>query len=113
METRTKHTYRLSLYDFIRDILVVCPQCQSCALVNTMGYTFFQREAVNIRVVCASCGFSKVLERRSTRSPKLIIGAPVDPFFHLPLWLQMEVGENLLWAYNRAHLDFLAAACVR
>lgn len=39
----------------------------------------------------------------------LIFGAPVDPFFHLPVWLQAEFSGEVLWAYNLEHLDFLAA----
>lgn len=107
MENRTKHTYRTHLYDFIKDVLVECPTCGKRALVNTNGYTIYQPEAVNIRVVCGQCGFNKVLEKLSTRSKYLVIGAPVDPYFHLPLWLKMEVGDELLWAYNHEHLDFL------
>jgi hypothetical protein len=107
METRTKHTYQTHLYDFIKDILVECPNCERKALVNTGGYTIYQPEAVNIRVVCGQCGYNKTLERLSTRSSYLIIGAPIDPFFHLPLWLKLEMGDNLLWAYNMEHLEFL------
>lgn len=107
MEDRTKHTYRTHLYDFIKDVLVVCPNCEGRALVNTNGYTIFQPEALNVRVVCGHCGYNKILEKRSTRSKYLIIGAPVDPYFHLPLWLKKEIGDNLLWAYNMEHLVFL------
>lgn len=108
MENRTKHTYRLRIYDFVKDVFVECPHCAKRAFVNTNGYTAFQPEAVNVRVVCGHCGYNKVLEKISTRSKHLIIGAPVDPFFHLPLWLKTEIGENLFWAYNYEHLDFLA-----
>lgn len=108
MEKRTKHTYRTHLYEFIKNVLVECPNCGQQALVNTNGYTIFQPEAVNVRVVCTHCGYNKMLDRLSTRSKHLIIGAPVDPFFHLPLWLKMELGDELLWAYNQEHLDFLA-----
>lgn len=108
MEIRTKHTYRTHLYEFIKDVLVECPKCKGNALVNTNGYTVFQPAAVNVRVVCGHCGYNKTLDSLSTRSKHLIIGAPIDPFFHLPLWLKMEVGDELLWAYNLEHLDFLA-----
>ena len=30
-----------------------------------------------------------------------------DPYFGLPLWLQMPVDENILWAYNYDHLGYL------
>lgn len=107
MAMRNKDAYRMRLYDFIYDILVVCPRCENRAQVNTNGYTLFQREARNVRVVCGHCGYNKVLENRSTRSKHLIIGDPLDPFFHLPLWLKIEWGDHALWAYNGAHLDFL------
>ena len=32
---------------------------------------------------------------------------PHDPFFGLPLWLQIPCCGEILWAYNPAHLDFL------
>lgn len=30
-----------------------------------------------------------------------------DPIFGLPLWLQLSVGDNVLWAYNYEHLSHL------
>ena len=39
---------------------------------------------------------------------ELVFGAPVDPFFHLPLWFCTELSGETLWAYNSDHLDFLA-----
>ncbi|MBK8089609.1 MAG: hypothetical protein IPK31_17715 [Chitinophagaceae bacterium] len=30
-----------------------------------------------------------------------------DPYFGLQLWLQIPVDENVLWAYNFEHLDYL------
>ncbi len=108
MEHRTKDTYRTQLYEFIRDVLVECPACAGRAVVYTRGYTVFQQEANDVRLVCGQCGHNKALDRRVTRNIVLKIGAPIDPFFHLPLWLKMELGEHLLWAYNLDHLDFLA-----
>jgi hypothetical protein len=32
----------------------------------------------------------------------------IDSFFGLPLWLQVPCCGETLWAYNAAHLDFLA-----
>ncbi|KUG07357.1 hypothetical protein [Solirubrum puertoriconensis] len=37
----------------------------------------------------------------------MLIGAPVDPFFRLPLWLRTAIVENVLFAYNYEHLQFL------
>lgn len=32
---------------------------------------------------------------------------PYDPFFGLPLWFAIDVGGEILWAYNRHHLVFI------
>ena len=37
----------------------------------------------------------------------ITMGAPVDPWFRLPVWLQRRFRDELLWAYNRRHLLFL------
>lgn len=107
MESRSKNSYQIQLYDFIKDILVQCPQCQKRALVDTQGYTLFQREAKNIRIVCVHCGYNKLADTTSTRKLAYAIGSPVDPFFQLPVWLQVHVGDQVLWAYNEAHLNLL------
>ena len=108
MENRTKHTYQTYIYEFVRDILVVCPQCAGKALVQTGNFQQMKYDTRDIRVVCAACGYNKTLETIPTNSKHLIFGAPVDPFFHLPVWLQLDFSGNLLWAYNTDHLDFLA-----
>lgn len=115
MEQRTKHTYQTHLYAFVKDVLVVCPQCESKAIVHTAEFHTMKHERNAVKVVCSSCGYNKTLENISHRlDPKqkqgqvLIFGAPVDPFFHFPLWLQSDVSGETLWAYNLEHLDFLA-----
>jgi hypothetical protein len=39
----------------------------------------------------------------------MVIGATVDPYFRLPLWLRADVRGHTLWAYNREHLAVLEA----
>ena len=115
MENRTKHTYSTRIYEFVKDILVVCPTCAGKALVRADDFNTPKYEISEVKVVCTGCGFNKTLENLSKRhDPKqkrgniLIFGAPVDPFFHLPVWLQAEFSGETLWAYNVEHLDFLA-----
>ena len=105
---RTKHSYHTHLYRFVQEVLVVCPGCAGKAVVKTGNFQDMKYEVQGVRVVCTGCGYSRSLERVAMRSNHLIFGAPVDPFFHLPLWLQAECSGQLLWAYNHAHLDFLA-----
>jgi hypothetical protein len=35
------------------------------------------------------------------------MGDAADPYFHLPLWLKASCGDEVLWAYNERHLDFI------
>lgn len=116
MESRTKHTYAAAIYDFAKNILVACPACAGKALVRGEGFGSPKPEISEIKAVCAACGYNKTLENipkreepKQKRGKILIFGAPVDPFFHLPVWLQTEFSGEVLWAYNLEHLDFLAA----
>lgn len=115
MEIRSKDTYRTNLYAFVKDILVQCPQCTRKAVVKTGEFHTLKHDLNAVKVVCAHCGFNKAMENISHRQDKkqqrgqvLIFGGPVDPFFHLPVWLQLDFEGNTLWAYNLEHLEFLA-----
>ncbi|MEQ1744219.1 MAG: TFIIB-type zinc ribbon-containing protein [Saprospiraceae bacterium] len=115
VKSRAKHTYRTNLYAFVRDILVVCPCCTGKAVVLTGEFNTMKHERNAVRVICSGCGYNKVLDTISHRQdPKqkqgviLKFGAPIDPFFHLPVWLQADFSGETLWAYNHEHLDFLA-----
>jgi len=35
------------------------------------------------------------------------VGDAADPYFHLPLWLRVACGNEVLWAYNERHLAFI------
>ena len=56
------------------------------------------------RLVCSSCGYTRdhpglrVVISPGRRSPV------VDPFFGVPLWLQLPTRHGVLWAYNLRHL---------
>lgn len=115
MEDRTKHTYRVQIYDFVKDILVICPRCKGKALVQTGDFHTPKYTVDEIKVTCLKCGFNKVMENvqklrdeKQKRGRILIFGAPIDPFFHLHVWLSAEISGELLWAYNLEHLEFLA-----
>ncbi len=108
MEARNKHTYGTQIYQFAKDILVVCPGCEGKALVRTGNFQDMKFEVKDVKITCSGCGYNKALGTVPMRGKHLIFGAPLDPFFHLPVWLQADFFGQLLWAYNLAHLDFLA-----
>lgn len=108
MEQRVQHTYATYLYEFVHEVLVVCPQCAGKALVKAGNFQEMPHLVEGIRVVCGTCGYNKTLQPVSLRDKKhLIFGAPVDPFFHLPVWLRSDFGGETLWAYNLRHVAFL------
>ncbi len=92
-----------TLYDFSDEYLVVCPQCQGCAVVRPIAPPATDYRAPR-RVTCKSCSYTK-----DWHGTTLAFGTPIDSYFGLPLWLQTEVGDRTLWAYNDRHLQFIKA----
>lgn len=117
-QSRIQGGYEKQLSDFTKVVLVVCPSCGAKAIVKSEGSTPNKSNEANIRMVCTSCGYNKSLNEKpdvifhqsSSKTIKgkiMITGAAIDPYFHLPLWLTCNCCDNLLWAYNQEHLDFL------
>jgi len=112
------NAYNKTLDEFINDIYVVCPNCEKQAIVKTKGLNK-ERSEDEIRLICISCGSNKMysevpmdewISEKSQITYKVrhwIIGAGIDPYFKLPLWLQKELSNGVLWAYNYEHLSFI------
>ena len=77
-------------------------QCPRCG--RWLGPRSIRNLAKTDSVVRA-CPCGAEMTARVTKS--ITIGAPVDPWFRLPVWLQRRFRDELLWAYNRRHLLFL------
>lgn len=54
---------------------------------------------------CPSCGRDN--EIPTTQSPAPRGNHALDPYFGMPLLLQVEMPDGVLWAYNGSHLDAL------
>ena len=102
----------ITIESFTDEFWVVCPRCSKRALVRRSAET---RPA---RLVCASCGTSRswvcsspglLISSRANAWPRgqYAVGDGFDPYFHLPLWLQIACGGESLWAYNERHLEFI------
>ncbi|OLF04803.1 hypothetical protein BLA60_39295 [Actinophytocola xinjiangensis] len=85
-------------YDFVDEVLVVCPHCDGCAVVAPCP----ERSSVRRRLRCAACGYAKDKTVNS-----VVVGGPVDPWFRRPVWLRATCRGHVLWAYNGRHLDLL------
>lgn len=116
------NAYTVSNDDFTNRIDVVCPRCESKALV--IGADIYEAMSVHeklVRFSCTACGYTI----KYGNTPKITIyvnsrGIPkysrilfrntnVDPFFGFPLWYSMEANEGLIWAYNLEHLSVIEA----
>ena len=107
---------RLTVHELGGEFLVVCPRCGRRAAVRDRGA---DAGASRIALACPACGHSAVWRQRhagvvatSADARRFIpgvvgVGAPVDWYFHLPLWLQAPCCGATLWAYDGRHLDLL------
>ena len=89
-------TTPVTIWNFVSDVLVVCPRCKNTALVRP------EANQANARLTCSGCGHSEI-----RTVDHYILGGAIDPYFHLPLVLQTSVSRHTLWAYNSSHLAFL------
>ncbi|MGW3094909.1 hypothetical protein ACWDCC_15805 [Streptomyces sp. NPDC001102] len=101
---------RSTEYDFISLIIVRCPGCQEAARVvpapedsDPGGRILFRPR----RLICRGCGLSRVWSSRPVALPAGTAQPATDPYFGLPLWLQVETRHGWLWAYNPEHLDLI------
>ena len=115
---RVKDSYQKYVYDFIKDIYVVCPSCNGQAIVKVPDFSLSKMHAQSVKLICSKCGHNKHLEEKPesvlysssstiSKDKYLIIGGAIDPYFHLPLWLTIACCDNTLWAYNYEHLNFI------
>lgn len=100
---------RATKYDFLDVIEVQCPRCRCAAQVLpapvasvTMQRPFFQPR----RMACRSCGAIRQHSGK-TLAFSAARGQVVDPYFGLPLWIQVHTRHGLLWAYNLEHLTLI------
>ncbi|MFA6957000.1 MAG: hypothetical protein WC538_14120 [Thermoanaerobaculia bacterium] len=97
---------KLTLTEFLDEVLVVCPRCGACAPVRPEpggdGAMFAPR-----RLVCVSCGLTRRIKAKTVTLGAR--GTPRDPWFGEPLWLRASWGRKTLWAYNARHLAYLEA----
>jgi hypothetical protein len=84
------------------EVLVACPRCSKRAVVRRVDAGPVRR------LSCAHCGLARESDGATSSW-----GAPVDPWFGVPLWLAAGFRGHTVWAFNAGHLkvlrDFVAA----
>lgn len=83
------------IYDFLfkHNILMECPHCMKCAS--------------GIRRNDGEFGYIMQCKRCGILTSPLVGTWGKGTFMGFKLWLRTNCCGNLLWAYNKAHLDFL------
>jgi hypothetical protein len=81
-----------------------CPRCASLAWSRTLVLGAKDWFAPR-RLTCEKCSYAKLWQARAfSRAPGELAQ---DDYFHLPLYLQAECSQGVLWAYNMDHLEYL------
>ena len=88
----------LLLSHFYQEVCVVCPACfkKANATVN--------KETKTARLICESCSCNKEI---TTISGNCTIEMPANQYFEVELWLQAPFKNDIFWAYNSNHLEYL------
>ncbi|MEU6992150.1 hypothetical protein ABZ953_16000 [Streptomyces sp. NPDC046465] len=101
---------RSTRHDFVGSIVVRCPGCAGPAQVvvapgssEAGAWTLFTPR----RLVCTGCGKSRLWSGDRVAFSRGTAHRATDPYFGLPLWLQVETRHGWLWAYNLEHLDLI------
>jgi hypothetical protein len=96
-----------TIYDFMDEILIRCPKCEALARVVAYPKRLVMSPFQSRRLVCADCGHTRDKDSGVYAMPNARATHMYDPYFYLPLWLQLNTRHGLLWAYNLNHLALI------
>ncbi len=85
--------------NFYNDVWVVCPACTAKAIAST------NTELKTVRLFCVHCGYIKEVGIRIGKNEFVTMAA--HHFFEVKLWLMASFKNELFWAYNDKHLEYL------
>ena len=97
--------------EFINQIDVECPNCQSKALVSSNP-----TNRNDTRFICSNCGRNKKWADENIKVSSnfnhdnirgILLGESVDCYFRIPLWYKTDIKGETLFAYNLDHLEFI------
>lgn len=82
------------------EILISCPSCSDCAWIRSIAYLGSERKFV-AKCFCSRCAKTWQFEPGGY--------GPNDskPYLYMPLRLQTRCCGEVLWAFNKKHLDLL------
>jgi len=90
----------LKLSDLYDEVWVVCPGCAKKAIAKRYA------EEKIARLFCMHCGHNKKVSTAFGKNGSIAMAANV--FFDSGLWLTATFRNEVFWAYNATHLEYLA-----
>ncbi len=102
MDTNRFQDQKKRLSDFREEVWVCCPKCALKAIAKV------DYESHRARLVCLSCSYNRESSGEISflgTTGKWIL--PAHAYFDGTLWLQYPFKNEVFWAYNLAHLEYL------
>ncbi|MEX0995668.1 MAG: hypothetical protein WDZ45_01310 [Flavobacteriaceae bacterium] len=91
------------LCDFEKKVWVKCPQCTKQAIA------LLREDDKEVRLHCKHCGYSKqksmLVQYKEGKYAELKQAA--HAYFEVELWFKAPFKNEVFWAYNPAHLEYL------
>lgn len=89
----------LTKYDFYKEVWIVCPSCEKKAIAKV------DFEIKLARLICINCGLNKETTIQISKNASLEMAANI--YFNAELWLKAPFKNDVFWAYNDKHLEYL------
>ncbi len=83
---------------FYGEVLIICPSCGNQGIASAD----FQAECA--KMLCTACGLNKAVP---TTVLNYSMFHPAHTFFNAKLWLEHPFKNEIFYAYNYQHLDYL------
>ena len=88
----------LRLSDFDREVWIVCPACEKKAVAAV------DQDRCTARLLCTFCGCQR---ETVTKIGYAKVSLPAHSWFGADLWLQAPFRDEVFFALNGKHLDYL------
>ena len=91
------------LTHFEKEVWVVCPKCAKQAVAQ------LKEEDKEARLNCKHCGYSKqkTILVQYQEGKYAVLKQAAHAYFDVELWFKAPFKNDVFWAYNPAHLEYL------
>jgi hypothetical protein len=89
----------LSITHFYKTVLVKCTSCNKKAICEV------NFETQLAKFFCINCGYNKEVTIKLSKNTAIQMAA--NQYFNAELWLKHNFKQDIFWAYNYTHLNYL------